>query len=44
MNKGLMMNTNQLVVGTAIDNYVVGFVVEDLDGNQYPVYETITVE
>ena len=28
----------------AVGEYVVGFVVEDLDGNQYPVYETITVE
>ncbi len=24
--------------------YVVGFIVEDLDGNQYPVYTQVTVE
>ena len=28
----------------AIGDYVVGFVVEDLDGNQYPIYKTIRVE
>jgi hypothetical protein len=28
----------------AIGDYVVGFIIEDLDGNRYPVYETISVE
>ncbi len=28
----------------AAGNYVVGFIVEDLDGNRYPVYETLRVE
>ena len=28
----------------AVGDYVIGFVVEDLDGNRYPVYETISVE
>lgn len=25
-------------------SYVVGFIIEDLDGNQYPVYTQITVQ
>jgi hypothetical protein len=24
--------------------YIVGFIVEDLDGNRFPVYEQVTVE
>jgi hypothetical protein len=28
----------------AIGDHMAGFVVEDLDGNRYPVYETIRVE
>ena len=25
-------------------DYVVGFIIEDLDGNQYPVYTQVTVQ
>jgi hypothetical protein len=28
----------------ATGDYMVGFVIEDLDGNQYPVYTQVTVE
>jgi hypothetical protein len=28
----------------AAGDYVVGFIIEDLDGNQYPVYTQITVQ
>ncbi len=28
----------------AAGNYVIGFIVEDLDGNQYPIYTQITVQ
>jgi hypothetical protein len=28
----------------AAGNYVIGFIAEDLDGNQYPVYTQLTVQ
>ncbi|WP_410967566.1 hypothetical protein, partial [Salmonella sp. SAL4456] len=28
----------------AAGDYVVGFIVEDLDGNQFPVYQKVTVQ
>ena len=45
---GTLTYRNQMfeweTLDAAIGDYVVGFVIEDLDGNRYPVYETITVE
>jgi hypothetical protein len=31
-------------LGVARGNYVVGFIVEDLDGNAFEVYEQVVVE
>ena len=33
-----------VTLNAAQGQYVVGFIVEDLDGNQYPIYTQITVK